>query len=70
MTKKKIRYDVLSPDGFPIDREKTYSNKKECIEAFDLWAKRFETQGYYSSNNGRIDLRDLQHYCDIIPLNN
>ena len=65
---KKIRYDVLSPDGFSIDREKTYANKKECITAFKEWKKRFETQGYYSSNKGRIDLRDLIDYCTVIEV--
>ena len=68
MAKKKIKYDVLSPDGFPIDREKIYANKKECIKAFNEWKKRFEIQGYYSSNNGRIDLRDLQDYCQIVAI--
>lgn len=36
--------------------------------AFNEWAKRFETQGYYSSNNGRINLDELEKKCRIVKL--
>jgi hypothetical protein len=66
MSKKK--YDVLSPDGFSIDAVKTYNSTDEAITAFGEWKKRFEAQGYYSSNNGRISLEDLESYCTIVEL--
>lgn len=61
MAKKK--YDILSPDGIPIEMDGGYTSKKKGLEAFKNWKKRFERQGYYSSNNGRIDLKDLADSC-------
>jgi hypothetical protein len=60
------KYVVLSPDGFTIEFERSYytSLKKAC-DALDKWMKRYEVQGYYSSNNGRIPLKDLLDYCTI-----
>ncbi len=57
-------WTVLSPDGFAIEFE-NYKTKKEAKIALDNWIKRFETQGYYSSNNGRINLDELKDYCEI-----
>ncbi len=63
------KYDIISPDGFSIDREKTWNSPEEAIEAFKVWAKGFERQGYYSSvKYGRIDLRDLEEYCELVEL--
>ena len=61
----KIRYNILSPDGFPIERDKTYPSIKAANRAFDLWAKRFEKQGYYSANDGRIPLNELAQQCGL-----
>ena len=59
-----IKYQVLSPDGFTIEFDKPYyPSKKKAFEAFDKWKKRYEVQGYYSSNNGRISLDELENYC-------
>jgi hypothetical protein len=59
-------YQVLSPDGFTIEFNKPkYPSKKKAIEAYNNWKKRFEMQGYYSSNNGRIPLEDLENYITI-----
>ncbi len=65
---KKKRYDVLSPDGFAIDRVATYPSKRTAKSAFRRWKKRYEKQGYYSSNNGRIALEDLENFCTLIEL--
>jgi hypothetical protein len=65
---KKKRFIVKSPDGFPISRDETYSTKEKAIKAFHEWKKRYEFQGYYSSNNGRIALDDLENYCQIVEL--
>lgn len=68
---KKVRYDVLSPDGFSIHISDTYSSKKKAIAAFEEWKKQFERQGYYSSTNyGRIPLEDLADYCQLVPIEN
>jgi hypothetical protein len=39
------------------------------MEAFDKWKKNYERQGYYSSSKyGRIDLLDLEDYCQFINI--
>ena len=65
---KKKKYDVLSPDGFSIHFSDTYRNKEEAKKAFDKWKKRFETQGYYSSNKGKIPLDELEDHCKIVEI--
>jgi hypothetical protein len=61
------KYQVLSPDGFTIDFNKPYyTSKKKAFEAFDKWKKRYEIQGYYSSNEyGRIPLNELEDYIKV-----
>ena len=60
------KYQVLSPDGFTIEFDKPYyTSKKKAFEAFDKWKERYKLQGYYSSNNGRIPLEDLENHCSI-----
>ncbi len=66
--KPKKRFNVISPDGFAIDRVATYKNREEAIVAFNVWKKRFEIQGYYSSNQGRISLEDLADFCSIVQV--
>ena len=61
----KERFDVLSPDGISIHYSDTYPSEKKAMKAFEEWKKRFEFQGYYSSNNGRIPLEDLENHCSI-----
>jgi hypothetical protein len=63
------RYEVLSPDGFTIEFDKPYyTSKEKAFEAFDKWKKRYEVQGYYSSNNGKISLDELEDYMYIREL--
>lgn len=62
------KYEILSPDGFAIERESAYKSIKEAKKAFENWKKRYEAQGYYSSNKGRIDILDLEYYCTLIKL--
>lgn len=64
---KTKKYQVISPDGFTIDGTvRYYRSRKKAIEAFENWRKRYEGQGYYSSNSyGRIPLEDLQDYCQL-----
>jgi hypothetical protein len=61
------KYQVISPDGFRIDFSKSsYPSLKAAKEAFKKWKQGYEHQGYYSSSNhGRIDLDDLEDYCEF-----
>lgn len=70
MTKTKKQYDILSPDGFSIKFEGYYNSIKEALEGLNEWCKRYEIQGYYSSNYGRILLCDLKDECSLITVNN
>ena len=62
------RYDVISPDGFSIHHSDTYKTKEDAMIAFFEWKKRFDIQGYYSSNNGRIPLNELEQHCKIVKI--
>ena len=68
MANKKEKFDVISPDGFSIHFSDTYSSREEAVTAFCEWKKRYEAQGYYSSNKGRIPLDELENHCQIIKL--
>lgn len=60
------RYRILSPDGFDISFDKTYSID-EILPAFEEFKNRYKAQGYYStSNRERINLDDLQDYCTLV----
>jgi hypothetical protein len=62
------KYDVLSPDGFSISFDEVWDTPQEAEAAQKEWAKRYEQQGYYSSNGGRIPLAELADHCRIIPV--
>jgi hypothetical protein len=66
----KNKYQILSPDGFTIERDMIgYPSRKKAMEAFNQWKERYKQQGYYSStNHGRIDLLDLEDFCQFITL--
>jgi hypothetical protein len=66
--KGKMYYDILSPDGFSIFRDRIYKKLEDVEPAFNEWAKRYEQQGYYSSNNGRIPLEDLADEMQLIEI--
>jgi hypothetical protein len=62
------KWNILSPDGIPTSVE-DFNSKKEMLSFFVEWKNRFKGQGYYSSNNwGRIDLEDLDDFCEIIKV--
>ena len=69
-TPKRKKYQVLSPDGFTIERGVvTYTSRKKAMEAFNKWKDNYKQQGYYSSaKHGRIDLLDLEDFCEFITL--
>ena len=68
MKNNKEKWDVISPDGFSIHFSDTYPTKEGAMFAFNDWKKQFERQGYYSSNNGRIPLDELEQHCRIIKI--
>jgi hypothetical protein len=69
----KKQYDVISPDGFSINREGYYNSKKEAENALNEWVKRYEPQGYYSTvkhgERVRLMLDELADYCKIVEVN-
>lgn len=66
MKNPREKFVILSPDGFPIERDKAYYRTlNELHTAFVIWKERFQTQGYYSSNRGRIPLEELLEECVI-----
>ena len=70
-TKSKVKkYQILSPDGFTIDCNVSYYKSiKQAKEALKNWLQRYKTQGYYSSSKyGKIDLLDIEDYCQLITL--
>lgn len=65
----RMKYRILSPDGFDINLEGGFSSMKKAIAYFKEWVGRYKQQGYYSSARyGRIDLRDLEDCCTFVKL--
>lgn len=65
-----VRIELLSPDGFTFDREgKTYDTKEDALEALEVFLRRFDHQGYYSTihDNRRVQipLNEVVHYCQF-----
>jgi hypothetical protein len=60
-------FNILSPDGFNISME-NFSTKEDALKFFSEWKKRFEKQGYYSSNHGRIPLDELEDECCFVEI--
>ena len=62
------QFEVFSPDGFAISREETYPSKEVAEQKLQEWVKRYEFQGYYSSNKGQIALDELASCCKIVQI--
>lgn len=63
------QFEVFSPDGFAISREETYPSVEVALEKLKEWIKRYEFQGYYSSNKyGRIPLDELEQECQVVQI--
>ena len=60
------KYDILSPDGFTMFMDEDFNSPEEAEAGFDRWKQRFVSQGFYSSNRGRIPVRDLRKHCELI----
>jgi hypothetical protein len=60
------KYEVLTPDGIRIEPNKTsYPTMNKAKNALELWIRKYEVQGYYASNNGKISLNELERNCQI-----
>jgi hypothetical protein len=59
-----MRFNYLSPDGFPISPT-DFATKEAADSYLAEWIKRYEAQGYYSSNSGRISLDILASCCEL-----
>lgn len=62
-------YDVLSPDGLPINCGEVYQDVDEAHAAAVAFAKRYERQGYYwSAQRERIPVEDIAGRCCVIEV--
>lgn len=63
------KWQVLSPDGFTIERYDHYKTRKDALQALERFCKRYITQGYYSSSNrGHISLEELPNACKLTKI--
>jgi hypothetical protein len=68
---KKNRYQILSPDGFTLERDVPhYKSRKNAMQALANWIDNYRVQGYYSSAKyGRILLVDIIDFCEFTIIN-
>jgi hypothetical protein len=68
---KKNRYQILSPDGFTLEKDVPhYKSRKNAMQALVNWIDNYRTQGYYSSAKyGRILLVDIIDFCEFTIIN-
>jgi hypothetical protein len=64
---KNYRYQVLSPDGFTLEKDVPhYKSRKNAMQALADWIENYRAQGYYSSaKHGRILLVDIIDFCEF-----
>ena len=60
------KFRILSPDGFDIRMDKFTFTKKQVPQELENFVKRYERQGYYSSNRGRIPLKEIAEHCSVV----
>ena len=59
------QYNILSPDNISI-RQENFNTEQDALDYYENeWKPRFKTQGYYSSNDGKIPLNELDDHCSI-----
>jgi len=65
-TRYRRPFILISPDGFPLEREPTvYTNFLDAEKDYNAWIKQFKDQGYYSSSNhGKIPYDKIHKYAD------
>ena len=60
------KFRILSPDDIDIRMDKFEYTKKQVPQELEDFAKRYERQGYYSSNRGRIPLEEIAEHCSVV----
>lgn len=64
-----LKFNIASPDGIPISYG-WFATREEAVDFMNkVWVPKFKNQGYYSSNDGHIDLEDLADSCYVITSN-
>lgn len=65
---KGTHFYLLSPDGFTLFPKGAYTDAFKAQKDYQEWKKRYEGQGYYSSNNyGKIPLDKLECFITVSP---
>lgn len=66
---KKRTFIVISPDGFPLERDVEYKDKEEAAQAIDKFVDKYRSQGYYSTTvRVRIPIEKIEENCRIVEL--
>lgn len=61
-----MKYNVISPDGFPMTCE-PFASKQAAPDAVPVLCKRYEHQGYYSTARwDRIPIEELPAWLRIV----
>lgn len=60
-------HNILSPDGFKL-RHEDFKTEQDAINYFQEWKQGFVQQGYYSANNRRIALEDLEDEVELFTI--
>lgn len=64
---RKSKFNVISPDGIPI-QPNPFPSKEAAEAGAKAWAEHFKEQGFYSSASfGRISLEDIPKLLIIEP---
>jgi hypothetical protein len=64
---KPDKFNVLSPDGFPISA-KPFNSQKEAEAAIPEWCERYEEQGHYTTaDRERIPVKELPNHVKVVP---
>lgn len=61
-----MKYNIISPDGFPMNCE-PFDSEQEALDAIPLLCKRYERQGYYlTAHMDKVSLEILPNYLRIV----
>jgi hypothetical protein len=65
---KSEKFNVLSPDGFPISRE-PFNSEKEAQAAIPKWCEQYQEQGHYTTaDRERIPVNDLPNHVKVVSV--
>jgi hypothetical protein len=62
-----MKCEIMSPDGFPITRNRSFTSIKAAVEFYKKWKETYVKQGYYLDCNRRKLSPDvLDNNCYLI----